>query len=291
MQRTRTRGCLGLLVSLLWVSTALAEGSTSELRVLTYNTHGLPSWLVSDDPKTRLPIISGLINAYDLVLIQENFAYPELLASSAEHPVIELGNPPRTAWMRRLPMFSGSGLTTLSSVPLTNGASVTREPLGVCSGWLSKANDCWASKGFLRLRVQLPNGGRIDVYNLHLDAGRSDDDRNVRRIQLERLGARVAELSDGQALIVAGDFNLNGSDSADALLLRGFRTELGLRDSGARNPEGGTFPNQLDYLLYRDGDRTTLEVLEAGPASEFKRDEVPLSDHPALFARFRVSPR
>lgn len=278
-------------MGLLWVPTALAEGSSSELRVLTYNTHGLPSWLISDDPKMRLPIISGLTNAYDLALIQEDFAYPELLASSAEHPVIELGNPPRAVWMRWLPMFSGSGLTTLSSVPLADGAAVTREPLGVCSGWLGEANDCWASKGFLRLRVQLPQGSRIDVYNLHLDAGHSDNDRDARRIQLERLGARVAELSDGEALIVAGDFNLNGSNSADALLLGGFRTELGLRDSGARNPEGGSFPNQLDYLLYRDGDRTTLEVLEAGPASEFKRDEVPLSDHPALFARFRITPR
>ncbi len=281
---------IGLVMSVSWAWTALAEGSGSELRVLTYNTHGLPSWVVSDDPEMRLPIISGLLNGYDIALIQEDFAYPELLASRAEHRVIEHGNP-AWGWKRLLPIFSGSGLTTLSRLPLADASAVTREPLHACSGWLGAGNDCLASKGFLRLRVRDAGGALLDLYNLHFDAGRSEADREARRVQLERLRVAMDRLSRDAAVIVGGDFNLDLSDPADAGLLEAFRKALRLRDSGARKPEGGPFDRQLDYLLYRDGGGTELELVEAGFATDFERNGVPLSDHPALFARFRILAR
>jgi endonuclease/exonuclease/phosphatase family metal-dependent hydrolase len=285
----RTTCGLALGASILWASTALVADSSQELRVLTYNTHGMSSWIAGDDPQRRLPIISELLNGYDVVLLQEDFAYPELLASHAKHPVIERGNPPAELWKRWLPIFAGSGLTTFSQLPLPDDNAVTGEALQACSGWLSGANDCWASKGFLRLRLRLDGGEKIDVYNLHLDAGQSEEDRAARRAQLERLRIRIAELSFDGALIIGGDFNLRASNADDASLLENFRSELRLLDSGARRLDDGPFEAQIDYLLYRDGGQTKLELVEAGPATEFETEGVPLSDHPALFAHFRVT--
>ena len=59
----------------------------------------------------------------------------------------------------------------------------------------------------------------------------------------------------------------------------------------ARRAEGGAFDRQLDYLLYRDGAGTEVELVEAGFATDFERNGAPLSDHPALFARFRILAR
>ena len=63
---------------------------------------------------------------------------------------------------------------------------VTREYLGACHGWLRYANDCLASKGVLRVRVRLPDGGEIDLYDTHLDAGTDEEDRAARWAQLRR---------------------------------------------------------------------------------------------------------
>ncbi|MEN8183628.1 MAG: hypothetical protein ABFS46_13955, partial [Myxococcota bacterium] len=43
-----------------------------ELRIVTYNTHGLPAWIARDDPVWRFPRIGRLLSAYDVALVQED---------------------------------------------------------------------------------------------------------------------------------------------------------------------------------------------------------------------------
>ncbi len=265
---------------------ALADEAI-EFSVVSYNTHGLPAWIARDDPETRLPQISPLLNRYDVALIQEDWEYHELLTREARHQIVERGGAARPGWLRLFGLGNGSGLTSLVQRPGKDLLDTTREFLGACAGWLSRANDCWASKGFLRLRLRFSNGKAVDLYNVHLDAGGSPEDREARTIQLETLRLRIAELTRDGAFVIGGDFNLHRDRPVDAAMLDGFREALRLRDSGASAGAEESW-SRVDYILYRSGADAALEALAAGPAREFERDGVPLSDHPALFARFRL---
>jgi endonuclease/exonuclease/phosphatase (EEP) superfamily protein YafD len=248
--------------------------SAVELRVVTYNTHGLPAWIAGDDPARRFPVIGRLLDAYDLAVVQEDFFHHELLLGAITLPLRARGN-------------EGSGLTTLARLPARVLVETEAEPYGVCSGWILGANDCLGDKGFLRTRIALPNGARVDFVNTHLDAGRGDDDRAARRAQLEILAERLRRASANVPLVVGGDLNLHHDDPLDRALLDGFAAALDLADSGAR-PAPGSGWGRIDYLLYRPGADVALEVLEAGMAAEFVHEGAPLSDHPALWARLRV---
>src|SRR3954464_1761273 len=68
-------------------SAALASVSTESIevahggqfRLLTYNVAGLPQVVSPSTPRQNIPLVSPLLNAYDVVLVQEDFSYHELL--------------------------------------------------------------------------------------------------------------------------------------------------------------------------------------------------------------------
>lgn len=249
--------------------------------VLSYNVHGLASVLVDDDPVARMPEISARLNAYDVALVQESWAYTDALASRATHAVVERSGRVDPG------VFLQTGLVSFARSRLR---AVSRASLGACSGWLGGANDCLADKGFLRVRLALANGAEVDFWNLHLDAGRDESDRQARATQLENLATRVRSASGDGPLVIAGDFNLDAGDPADRALLERFTGALGLVDSGARAADDGAFAGKhIDYIFYRGGAGVALQAVEAGEAREFSDGPTPQSDHPALFARIRVS--
>ena len=251
------------------------------IAVLSYNVHGLNHWVVSDDPEKRMPLISAKLDPYDVALIQESWTYTDALAAQASHSTKELGNGPHPG------TFGLTGLATFAKPVLV---AVSRGSLGACSGWLGGANDCLADKGYLRLRLRLEDGVEVDFWNLHLDAGDGEGDRAAREQQLENLAMRVESLSSDSPLVIAGDFNSSAENPADVALLERFEKRLGLRDSGARSDPAGAFAEKhIDYILLRDGRGVRLETLAAGEAAEFASEGAPLSDHPALFARVRVT--
>jgi endonuclease/exonuclease/phosphatase family metal-dependent hydrolase len=156
---------------------------------------------------------------------------------------------------------------------------------GHCAGWIGGASDCLASKGFQRMRLRLPGGSELHFVNTHLDAGPSRADREVRRKQLELLRRSIEAEAGKAALILAGDLNLDAANPEDVALRDAFTRALGLADSGAR---GGDHWKTLDYIFYRSGGGLELEVVEAGEDASFVHQDAPLSDHPAIFARFRT---
>jgi endonuclease/exonuclease/phosphatase family metal-dependent hydrolase len=199
---------------------------------------------------------------------------------------VRRGNGSRFGWCS---FCSGSGLTLLSRLDPTRLLELSNLPFDACSGWLLGANDCLATKGFQLARLRHPAGPEIHVVNTHLDAGAGVDDRDARRRQLERLGDELSRRADGTPLIIAGDMNLDAGQPEDAALLETFKSALSLRDSGARAESGSGFL-VLDYILFRGGPEWQLDVLEAGQDPTFFAEGQHLSDHPALFARFRISP-
>lgn len=83
-----------------------APSEHGTLRALTYNVAGLPEAVSGEQPSTNAPLISPLLNAYDLVLLQEDWedpmrqfvgpppveltaatlGYHHLIVAEAEHP-------------------------------------------------------------------------------------------------------------------------------------------------------------------------------------------------------------
>jgi len=274
--------CVSVLFYLFFISTDL---SSEEIKILVYNTHGLPSAFAGDDPEERFPLIGEKTKVYQLSLLQEDFAHHELLLKNLSKESIAIrGNGNNKSLC---PFCSGSGLTMISNFEREWQLEVNSEAFNSCSGWLGGLNDCFASKGFQLARIETPSEKYVFILNTHLDAGRSTSDRKVRADQLNQILAKVEKVIDGEALIVAGDLNLRWNDPQDSHLLEAFKKDLDLLDSfwGVKSDKNRP---SLDYILYRNGTDTTLEVLEVGIDSDFQYDNKPLSDHPALFIRLLI---
>ncbi len=279
----------------------LYDARPNELSVLSYNVNGLFPLLTQDNPRDRSPAIGWLANKYDVVLLQEDFEYHDIIAEEMEGSTAFRGNGMRydlrlvaaklitlPFWLL-LPHFSppyGSGLTVFVREYLPVPEEVTVRAYEVCNGWLGEKGNCWATKGFMRVRVRLSDGAEVDVWHTHLDAGPSEGSTTARGKQLEVFAEAVEELSADRAVIIGGDLNLGFYRPQDRELILTFRERLGLRDTGA----GPQLPwwRERDHIMFRSGSKTTLTVQDAGEALEFVNQNRALSDHPALFARFLV---
>lgn len=259
---------------------SIAAPTSGELRVLTYNVAGLPQGLSSSDPETNIPLISPLLGAYELVLVQEDFWYYEELRTDVSQPYRSTPaiDPPNVSNM-------GDGLNRFSVSPFDQH---TRTPWPGCNGTLDCSSDCLASKGMSFARHELAPGVEVDVYNLHNEAGGCPEDFVIREESTDLLIATIEGQSAGRAVIVGGDFNLHERDEEDLALLRRL-WDFGLRESCHEVDCG---EDQIDRIMVRDGDSVRLEVLEWSHGEEFVTDRgAALSDHPAIWARLRWTHR
>jgi hypothetical protein len=250
----RSRVAWGLFVlAVLSSTTASAAPATSgEFVALTYNVAGLSQAVSGEDPETNSPLISPLLNAYDLVLLQEdwedpieggpNVHYHEEIVADANHPYRSDPAPaPLGTDLRRFPHgppLISDGLNRLSRFPF---GTLERHMWEECNGELAieaaeqllgeagldevvdeaglgdtidgGAADCAAQKGFSVARTKFADGVEVDVYNLHADAGGGAGDIAARQANFPQLAAFVKEHSAGRAVIVGGDTNLRtGAD-------------------------------------------------------------------------------
>ncbi len=230
----------------------LDSGSFS---LLTYNVAGLPQGLSGSNPTVNIPQISPLLNSYDMVLVQEDFAYNTLLTQDAYHPYQSITSQPSTALgpdgLNRFADFSFSGFY--------------REKWMFCFGTFSNANDCLSEKGFSFATHLIAPGVEIDVYNLHADAGGAPGDVQARTDQFAQLATYILAQSANRAILVAGDTNLGGFDPDDEPVLVDFMQVCGLTDS-ARHLG---MQEKIDRVLFRSGDHVLLEAVFWRIADEF----------------------
>ncbi len=238
--------------------------------VVSYNVAGLPEPLSGSEPITNTKPIGEKLNAFDIALVQEDFAYHIDLAKGDGHPY-DSGY-----------IFMGDGLSTFSYCPFTN---FTREAWLVCYGVFGHLNDCLTPKGFTRATHELAPGVFIDIYDLHMDAGDSQGDFDARRIQVNQLIRRILSASQSKALIVAGDFNMSYSGEGDVLLGK-LMDDTGLLDARRELGIGG---DRIDKILYRSGTDVTLIPVNYTVEYDHFKDSSgdQLSDHTAISALFQ----
>jgi len=274
----------------------------TELSILSYNIHGLFPLAAKDDPRDRMPTIGWLANRYDVAMFQEDFEYHHVIREQMPGAVGIRGNgmgwDPRRVLAKLLispvsiflPHFSppyGAGISIFVREALAITDDIDREPFGVCRGWFGSTADCWALKGYQRVGIRTPEGAEVDLYNTHLEAGSNNHATRIRAQQLDILARAIEARPTARAVIVGGDFNIGFNRVGDRDTLMEFRRRLKLRDSGA-GPEV-PYWRERDFMLYRNGTATALVVERAGEALEFVDRDRALSDHPAIYARFRVT--
>ena len=261
------------------------EQQSENLRILVYNTHGLPEIFISDNPKKRFPVIGKKTQDFNISLLQEDYSHHEELSSGLAKESLAI----RGGLGGRLicPFCTGSGLTSVFNLPKNWTVDVENQTYDTCSGWLRGANDCFAYKGFQIIKITLPSNKRFFIVNTHMDAGKRDSDRAARKKQLEHIISTMKQRATTEALIVAGDLNLNSKNPEDVKLLENFKEELKLTDSftGHKISKKWTI---LDYILYKQGEELTFKIISVGEDESFVTEEGPLSDHPALIIEVSI---
>jgi len=266
---------------------------------LTYNVAGLPQGVNPDQfPAVNTVKISPLLNDFDLVVVQEDFAYHDDLVSQLTLPYQSghdtTGRPPYD-----LPL--GDGLATFSTSPFGDFTRITWVD---CNGFGSDGSDCLAAKGFSVARHELAPGSFLDVYDLHADAGSSAADLVARAANIRQMLAYIQAHSAGNALLVLGDTNSRYTRAGDVLpeLLAG----AGLTDVWVELARGGVLPGvgaaltagcgadpaggdceRVDKIFYRSGGNLVLTPTSHAIPPQFV-DELgaPLSDHDPVAASF-----
>jgi endonuclease/exonuclease/phosphatase family metal-dependent hydrolase len=142
-------------------------------------------------------------------------------------------------------------------------------------------SDSLVSKGALKTTIELADGVRTNLWNVHLQAGDAD---GVRSRQVSQLLSWVQHAEDGQvADLVGGDFNCT-ADSAEykrlAELLGHNSLQLGgIAPFPTYDGLSGNINDfcSLDYLFVRP--HPSLTIMCAVPRAVFAADDLRLSDH------------
>jgi hypothetical protein len=283
-----------------------AGGTSGEFSALTYNVAGLPQLLSGSNPEEYMPLIGRLLNDYDLVLTQEDFANPvpndspfqffhEVLLDTTNHPYRPEAMAPLMGRNPDRPSaLTSDGLNLYSRFPV---GPLTRVAWPDCFGGADTsdrgAGDCLAVKGFTLSRITLADGVDIDVYNLHGEAGSTPADDEAARSGFALLGEYIVANSAGRAVLLGGDTNLNADKPGDAAVWEAFLATTGLADICATVacPDE---PGSIDKFAFRGSSDLALEPLDR--VVEYEKFTAPgrpdlndgqLSDHRAISARWR----
>ncbi len=238
--------------------------------------------IAGDDPRTRINKIADLVGSYDIIFFQENwiFSTEELEKKLPGHQIVS-SEKSKFFWpFNTFINSNGSGLTIAisKSIDVMDKKEISYSE---CSGWLGEANDCLATKGALYTRINF-DGREIDLYNTHLDAGDSSDDKNTRVSQVLELDAFIKSHSSEVSVILAGDLNVNFFDLefetidkfAEGLNLH---THRWIKDKQIR-------AEILDYIFYRGTDNFDFNLFNYKIDTNLNS----LSDHPAIAAKINL---
>lgn len=228
-----------------------ANTGDNTFSVLSLNVAGLPAILSSSDPSVNTVQMSPLLNNYDIVSVQEDFAYhDDLLSQVTELPYVteHSGNVP-----------FGDGMNILSKFPIYLS---TRYEWNDRYGFIDNGADQMTPKGILYTSIEIEDGYFIDVYNLHTDAGSDEGSYEARRSNMLQLAALIQERSVGKAVIVIGDTNSRFTRAED-----NFETAVlgpcGLTDAWVELICGGVAPADGEALFnYDNPNSATHEVVD-----------------------------
>ena len=260
-----------------------------EINALTYNVAGLPEGINPDQfPAKHMQLVSPLLNAYNLVNVQEDFYYHDSL-----YYYVKL---PYKSKYFALEGGLGDGLNCVSTIPFIDFTRITWD---LCNG-----TDCLTPKGFTYSRLRFNENVYVDLYNVHCNAGSDSADLRARRDNISQLCRYIDAHSAGNAIILMGDFNCRYTRSGDNIREVDNR---GLKNVWVELLRSGSYPLQndvsltdcapnatnatcevVDKIYYRSSSKITLTPTSYTLDSPlfYDKDTMPLSDHRPMNAKF-----
>jgi hypothetical protein len=173
-------------------------------------------------------------SGYDIICVQEDFGYHSVFAA-------EMTNYPYQTYSTGGVPF-GDGLNVFSVYPIYN---VERVAWKSSNGVFTDGSDSLTPKGFIRCTVDV-DGALIELYNVHMDAYRTDADQLAKKSQLEQLSAYVESRSAGRPVLIVGDTNLTFHTDPLAEMHRILIEEGGFTDCWIEVKNRGNYMQESD---------------------------------------------
>lgn len=243
------------------------------LKVATFNIHSLP--VVGYHRPTRMAAIGDALTALepDIVCFQEAFieADRRLLIQHLEGS--------RLAHYHYYPSATvGSGLMIASAYPIKE---VFFHRYTVSNSWYKLwEGDWWAGKGVGLARIALPQGGVVDIYDTHAQAGYGlrwyDGIRNTQMSELAEF-IKATRTKTGPALLL-GDMNsrINTPYGYNTIVHEANLVRL------------MAFPKSIDHIFGVLDGRYSFELVDS--VRLHRHDGVRLSDHDGYVSTIRITP-
>jgi endonuclease/exonuclease/phosphatase family metal-dependent hydrolase len=209
---------------------------TGTFTVLTYNVAGLPEIISSSNPSANTVKISPLLNDYEIIAVQEDFAYHNDLIKYVNQAYL-------TGTSGNVPF--GDGMNFISRYPFDD---TDRETWNTRYGLIDSGSDQLTPKGLMYAQYQLQSGVYVDIYTLHTDAGDDAGSYAARRDNMKQIAAYINNYSQGNAVIVMGDTNsryTRAADNFETALLR----SCNLRDPWIQLVRNGSVPSDGAALM------------------------------------------
>ena len=273
--------------AVIWLTGFVAAYSqeSSTFSIATLNVDGLPQKILVAKVNPDGPGGGGSVRigsylqkrGYDLVFMQEDFNYHEELTVPLEDDYQtdawsgDVGVEGRQIDYLHLQnhRFECDGLMAAwkSGITLT---AASRTPWTANFGKFSHALDEIVTKGFRRYDLTLPDGLQIVVYNMHMDAGDTADeregkdslDRDARLKQWNQLRDDILTRLDMRPVIVVGDLN---SYYCRDRIKSNFIDEIEgtgrakVYDAWVELQNGGRYPDPVDGIVCCEADGNILE--------------------------------
>ena len=306
-----------VLLAFVGSLTASGQETANQFSIATLNVDGLPQKILvlkvnADGPGNGGTARIGkylMKKGYDLVMLQEDFNYHDVLSVFLEDDykmdewtgdVDAVGHTIDYLHLQNH-RFTCDGLMACWKNDLTVSPAA-RIPWQQNFGKFSHALDEMITKGFRRYEVTLRSGDRIVVYNMHMDASDDKDeaekndtkDKEARLAQWTQLKEDVLAQLDSRPIIIVGDMNsLYSRDDVKGVFI------------DAINDSGRATVNDVWLELNKPGEETLDKILYINPAMGTKIQPVafsldkdgylyegkPLGDHYPVAATFKVLSR
>lgn len=278
------------------------------LSLVTLNIWDMPIWLPGLNRSKRLKRMPDELLALspNIICFQESFkvANRKCLIEALGSQYHSLGGLGDRWWLFPfIRLDKSGGLVIVSKFPFIDYAFFEHK---VFPGM--KLDERYGHKGYIISKIETPVG-QVVVANVHLYAGRSTQDTEVRLLQINRLLEHIEQYRGSNPVIIAGDLNSSPCDpfptettgkfspEYGAFLKAGFQDVLSTFDhrSITYAVPGNHYAEQwynvskthqrFDYIFIHNAN-LNLNQCEGSVVFDYKE---PISDHYGIFARLVLS--
>lgn len=279
---------------------AVAQNDTFTVKMANYNVAGMPKFDGTGALNHKLIADYITENGFDIVAVQEDFAYNDALVSNLE------GFDYFTNHFGSIP--GGDGLNVFS-----DGMAIyneERRPWEDVFGDIAEG-DILTPKGLIYTVIEVADGVYVDFYNIHADAFDTSGSVQARKGNFEQVADMIEEnyKKNNRPVIVTGDFNsfFHVTPDIDSQMYEIFYERCGMKDAWVELYNNGDYHDfsqwdqsddpeaywgvwdSVEKFLYKDGGGVTVNPTEFKYTWIVNEEGTSVSDHAMAECEFEFT--